>query len=289
MLLKTVQKIINDLRENRHIFGIMNDDELKRSRTSLAKTSEELEQALHEINEELDIARRVQKAFLPQDTFMIPGVDICALYSPSGRLGGDLYDIIPLDDHRTAILLLDVAGHGISAALISVMAKLSFDRHIRIGLDPPEIFQRVNSELIRYMPPDRFVTAFLGCIDTATKEFTFSRAANPAALLCRARTRSCEFLSTGGTFIGMFPEVRFEQKTVSVSQGDKLVLYTDGLIECVDEKGEPFGKVRLEKCILDSRDSDADETTVRLLKEVRSFTAGRPQSDDITLAVLTVL
>jgi sigma-B regulation protein RsbU (phosphoserine phosphatase) len=138
------------------------------------------------------------------------------------------------------------------------------------------------------MPPDRFVTAFLGFIDTTAKEFTFSRAATPAALLCRAQTRSCEFLSTGGTFIGMFPEIRFEQKTVSVAPGDKLVVHTDGLTECVNEKGEQFGKARLEKFILDSLDSDPDETTAGILKEVHIYSEGRQQSDDITLVVCTV-
>jgi serine phosphatase RsbU (regulator of sigma subunit) len=204
-------------------------------------------------------------------------------------MGGDLYDIIPLDDHRTALVVLDVAGHGISAALISVMAKLSFDRHVRIGLGPHEILQHVNNEIVRYMPLDRFVTAFLGIIDTTAKEFTFSRAGNPAALLCRMQTRLCESLSTGGTFVGMFPEVHFEQKTVSVNRGDKLVLYTDGLIECVNEKGERFGKARLEKCVLDSLDSDADETTARIIREVHAQTPAQPQTDDITLVVLTVL
>jgi serine phosphatase RsbU (regulator of sigma subunit) len=264
-------------------------DELNKSRESLAATKKELEMTLRSINDELETARRVQKAFLPQDSFSIPGVEICTIFSPTGSIGGDLYDIIPLDDHRTAILLLDVAGHGIPAALISAMAKLSFARHIRKGIDPQEIFQRVNNELIHYMPPERFVTAFLGFIDTALMEFTHSRAANPAALLCHAKTRSGEFLTTGGTFIGMFPDARFEQKTVSVAPGDKLVIYTDGLIECTNEKDEQFGKARLEKSILDSLDSDAGETTAELLKEVRAHTAGLPQSDDITLVVLAIL
>jgi serine phosphatase RsbU (regulator of sigma subunit) len=264
-------------------------DELKKSRESLAATKEELEIALQSINEEIEMARRVQKSFLPQDTCTVPGADICCLYSPSGRVGGDLYDIIPIDDHRTAILLLDVAGHGIPAALISAMAKLSFARHIRKGIEPREIFQRVNSELTNYMPPERFVTSFLGIFDATSKEFIHARAANPPALLCHAQTCLCEFLSTTGTFIGMFPDVPFEQKTISLASGDKLIMYTDGLIECVNEKGDLFGRPRLETFVRGSMDLDADDTTAELLKAVRTHTAGLPQSDDITLAVMTIL
>jgi two-component system sensor histidine kinase ChiS len=263
-------------------------DELKRSRESLAATKIELEDALHNINEELDTARRVQRAFLPQDTCTIEGAEICALYSPTGRVGGDLYDIIPLDDHRTAILMVDVAGHGVPAALISAMAKLSFARHIRKGIGPKEIFLRVNSELIHYMPPERFVTAFLGFLDTDAMTFTHARAAIPPAILFHKQTLSCEFLSAGGTFIGMFPEIRFDEKTVSVASGDKLVMFTDGLTECINEKGEMFGKSRLEKCIIDSADLDVDETTAAILREVRLFTGGSPQSDDITLVIICI-
>jgi two-component system sensor histidine kinase ChiS len=263
-------------------------DELKRSRESLAATKKELEEAFHSINEELETARRVQKSFLPQDTYNIQGVDICALYSPTGRVGGDLYDIIPLDDHRTAVLLVDVAGHGIPAALISAMAKLSFARHILKDIEPKEIFKSVNTELLHYMPPERFVTAFLGFLDTASMKFTHARAALPPAILYHDRTRTCELLSAGGTFIGMFPEIKFEQKSVSVAPGDKLVMYTDGLTECVNEKGEMFGKPRLEKCICDSAGLDVDETSASILKEIRLFTGGSPQIDDITLVIIGI-
>jgi len=263
-------------------------DELTKSRESLAATKHELEEALQSINEELETARKVQKSFLPQDSCAVAGANVCCLYSPSGRVGGDLYDIIPLDDHRTAILLLDVAGHGIPASLISAMAKLSFARHIRKGIEPREIFRLVNSELINYMPPERFVTAFLGILDTASKEFTHARAANPPALVCRAQTRQCEFLSTGGSFIGMFPGIQFEQRTITVEPGDKLVMYTDGLIECVNGRGDMFGKQRLEKIVSGSMVSDADGTVATLVKEVQKFTEGSPQGDDITLAVVRI-
>jgi serine phosphatase RsbU (regulator of sigma subunit) len=263
-------------------------DELGKSRESLAATKVELEQALQNINEELETARKVQKSFLPQDTYSVSGASVCCLYSPCGKVGGDLYDIIPIDDHRTAILLLDVAGHGVPAALISAMAKLSFARHIRKDIEPMEIFKRVNSELLHYMPPERFVTAFLGILDTSSKVFTHARAALPPAILYHAQEHSCEYLSTGGTFIGMFPDVRFEQKIAAVAPGDKLVMYTDGIIECVDQHGGMFGKQGLEKCVLDSVDSDVDETSASILEHVRAHTDARPQSDDITLVIVGV-
>ncbi len=264
-------------------------DELKKSRESLAATKEELEEALSNINAELETARRVQKSFLPQDTFKIKSVNINSQYLPSGRVGGDLYDIVPLDDHRTAVLLVDVAGHGVPAALISAMAKLSFSRHIYKGISPQEIFHRVNNELIHYMPPERFVTAILGIVDTQNMEFTHVRAANPPALLFHKETNKCDYLTTTGTFIGLFPDVPFEQKSAPIRPGDKIVLYTDGLIECINNQGKQFGKIKLENAVLGISSLNAKDFNLEIINKIQNYTTGLPQSDDITMVTIELL
>jgi serine phosphatase RsbU (regulator of sigma subunit) len=223
---------------------------------------------------------------LPQDTFKINGLAINAQYLPTGRVGGDLYDIVPLDDHRTAVLLVDVAGHGVPAALISAMAKLSFSRHIHKGISPQEIFQCVNNELVHYMPPERFVTAILGIIDTQNMEFTYVRAANPPALLCHKETNICDYLATTGTFIGLFPDVQFEQKSEPIRRGDKIVMFTDGLIECTDDQGKQFGKIKLENTVSSISSLNAKEFNLEIINRIKNYTTGLPQSDDVTMVTV---
>jgi serine phosphatase RsbU (regulator of sigma subunit) len=262
-------------------------DELSRSRQSLQATTVKLEMALRSINEELQTAKLVQKALLPQDISTLPGVAVGAIYVPCGTVGGDLYDVIPIDDMKTAFLLLDVAGHGVPAALIAAMAKLSFARNIKKGLSPRNIFERVNAELIHYLPPERFVTAILAIFDAQTRSFSLARAGNPPAMFLKAASTTVEHLSTTGTFIGVFPEGKFGQMDIVLNPGDKVLLYTDGLTECTNTEEKQLGRPQLSEMFLKTRASPPDETAVRLLKHAQAFVGNAPQRDDITLLVLT--
>jgi serine phosphatase RsbU (regulator of sigma subunit) len=263
-------------------------DELQKSRQSLQATTLELEKALQSIHQELETAKIVQKAFLPQDIYSIPGVEIGVMFVPCGTVGGDLYDVIPIDDSQTAFLLLDVAGHGIPAALIAAMAKLSFARNIKKGLSPKEIFQIVNKELINYLPSERFITAILCVFDASSKQLSLARAGNPPALLLRASSNTVEQLTPPGTFIGVFPDGKFEQIDLPLSSGDRLLLYTDGLVECTDSSDKQFGRTRLSELFLQTRTTPADETTVHILMKTKAYVGDGPQQDDITFLVLEI-
>ncbi len=264
-------------------------DELKRSRQSLRTTTAQLKSALRGINLELQTAKMVQKAFLPQDISSFPGVSVGAQYAPCGSVGGDLYDAIQVDENKTAFLLLDVAGHGVPAALIAAMARLSFARNTKKGLHPREIFERVNAELINYLPPEKFVSAILGIFDAETMRFSLARAGNPPGLLLGNSAVDVDQLSTSGTFIGVFPDGKFGQMEITLHKGDRIILYTDGLIECTDPEESQFGKSRLSRAVLETRLLSPEETVARLLGMTTSFVGDAPQRDDITLLVLDIL
>jgi sigma-B regulation protein RsbU (phosphoserine phosphatase) len=263
-------------------------DELENSHQSLRTTKEELERALKSIRQELETAKLVQKAFLPQDISSLPGIEVAAMYVPCGSVGGDLYDVISLDDTRTAFMLLDVAGHGIPAALISAMAKLSFARNIKRWSSPMEIFEHVNAELVSHLPPERFITAIVGIFDASTKEFALARAGNPPAMLFHADTAAVDNLMTSGTFIGVFPHGKFEQVRIKLNPGDKLLLYTDGLVECMNEAELQFGRSHLTDIFIQCRNATPEETAAKILSAAKDFVGGQPYYDDMTFLVLKI-
>jgi sigma-B regulation protein RsbU (phosphoserine phosphatase) len=263
-------------------------EQLRSSRDSLHATKEKLEEALNNINEELETAKMVQKSFLPNRIGVTPGLELAATFLPSGSIGGDLYDIIKIDENRLALLLFDVCGHGVPAALISAMAKVSFARQILQTGAPDQILREVNNELVSFMPNERYLTAFLGIFDIAKRQFLFSRAGHPPAILVRRSTNAVEYLSCKGAFVGLYPDARYDCASVALEQGDTIVLYTDGIIESMAGSGDRFGKDRLATALIQSSGADPSDTITTLIAEWNAFVGNEPQADDITLLVARV-
>jgi phosphoserine phosphatase RsbU/P len=263
-------------------------EQLRASRDSLNATNIKFEEALKSINEELETAKMVQKSLLPNRIGAMPGVELAATFLPSGSIGGDLYDIVKIDENHIAFLIFDVCGHGVPAALISAMAKVSFARHIVSAGSPDLILQQVNNELVSFMPNERFLTAFLGILDTSKRQFVYARAGHPPAVLLRQASRSVEYLTCKGAFIGLYPDARYDNGLVELDPGDSLLLYTDGLIESLSENGGRFGKDRLEKALLLSVDSDPSDMTTTIISEWNLFVGNQPQSDDVTFLIARI-
>jgi sigma-B regulation protein RsbU (phosphoserine phosphatase) len=265
-------------------------DELHTSRQALRQTTEKLQVALHGINQELETAKLVQKAFLPHDISCFPGVSVDALYAPCGSVGGDFYDVVPVDENITAFLLLDVAGHGVPAALIAAMAKLSFSRNIKKGLSPAEVFERVNTELMGYLPPERFIASILAIFNARNGSLSLSRAGNPPAMILRGTSGVIEHVTTTGTFVGIFPDGRFGETSTKLDAGDKLLLYSDGLTECCNMEDRQLGGKGLSKLFLSTKENlTPPETTKSLMAGALAFAGKAPQRDDITILVATRL
>jgi phosphoserine phosphatase RsbU/P len=262
-------------------------EQLRASRDSLRQTTQQLEAALASINEELETARRMQKSLLPQTVDTFRGVEFSGVYLPCGMVGGDMYDVVKVDDTHVAFLIIDVCGHGVPAALITAMAKISFTRCILKELSPKSIFMQVNAELFHFMPEGRYVTAFLAILDLEKKELVFSRAGHPPALLSRGP--DIEYLSTGAPLIGCFADSQFEEATTPVATGDAIALYTDGIVESVNAANDRYPMLMMENVMRGAREKPAAAVSAAIIDSFRKFSGTGPQADDVTVMVVKIL
>jgi serine phosphatase RsbU (regulator of sigma subunit) len=263
-------------------------EQLRTSRDSLFMTTQKLEKTLAEIHEEMETAQLVQKSLLPQNLAAIAGIDCAATYMPSGMVGGDLYDIVQIDNDSIGILILDVCGHGVPAALIATMAKISFTRNIYKYQSPRVIFTQVNGELSDFMPDCRYVTAFLAIVDLTAHTISFSRAGHPPALLYDSALGTIRYLSTPAPLIGCFYDSKFEEAKSQITKGDVLVFYTDGLAECENAAGVRFNMLDLEN-VVSSRHQETASQILRAIELMLSgFREGAGQADDITIVVAKI-
>jgi phosphoserine phosphatase RsbU/P len=264
-------------------------EELRASRDSHRTTSLQLEKALKSINEELETARRMQKSLLPQAMETMPGFECSAVFLPTGFIGGDLYDVVQIDDTHVAFLVIDVCGHGVPAALISAMAKVSFARYLPKNPSPMAVFSQVNAELCGFMPEGRYITGFLAVLDVKKKELVFSRAGHPPAARASAHRGAVDYLSTGAPLIGAFTDSEFEEASARVETGDVIVFYTDGLMESVNAENERYPMQEMEKIMLGAGKKSSEAIGKAIISSLHKFTGKAAQSDDITVLVVKIL
>jgi serine phosphatase RsbU (regulator of sigma subunit) len=265
------------------------EKELRQSHQMEREAREKLEEAMAAIDMELEMARKVQESMLPKDVGSIKGLTISAGYFPCGRVGGDLYDIIKINEHKTCFLMFDVVGHGVPAALISAMAKVSFSKNITLFQSPGEIMERVNMEIVNLFEEKRHITAFLGIYDAATKELSFVKAGHPSPLVVHANKNEIDHLTSSGLPLGMFPDIRYTAVTTGVCPGDTLVVYTDGLTECCNSDDKTFGRKGLEEVLRNlPKESAPDDYLGALIKAQLIFSRGAAKMDDITVLVIKI-
>jgi len=240
------------------------------------------------LEEQLDVARDIQRSLLPRSSPRIPGHTLAGRAIPSSAVGGDYFDFLPLADGRWAIIVADVSGHGVPAGLIMA----GFRAEVRAGLrrddDPCAVLAEVNRVLCGELEPDRFVTAFLAVYSPDSGGLVFSNAGHEAGLLVRGDGR-VERLTEGGMLLGVFPDADFRRAMVPVGKGDRLLLYTDGL----SDAGDPWGGVLAESGILrllrsiESGTPEPEAIPALLLERAEREAAVPPdEADDRTLVLL---
>jgi sigma-B regulation protein RsbU (phosphoserine phosphatase) len=239
---------------------------------------------------ELRVAQEIQRGMVPKDFENLRSglpIDVHALLEPAKEVGGDLYDVFPLGDGRVCIVLGDVSGKGIPAALfMAVTATLlrSTARHVQ---RPEEILSHVNEELSRDNPTSMFVTLFCAVLDTRTGLVSYASGGHTSPVLVRPG-HPPQLLADGqgtGTLIGIQPGLVFEPREVHLQSGDSLFLYTDGVTEAFDPDHACFGEERLLLALREVAPTSR-EMVERVLAAVRKFARGAPQSDDIALLAL---
>lgn len=235
---------------------------------------------------ELQVAREIQKSLLPTLLPPIPGFEVAASSEACFSVGGDLFDVIALDDARFAIVLADVSGKGTPASLIMAFAHAAF-RSLANSLPPVALMARV-SELIRNANKShRYATCFYAELDPSTRRMIYVNAGHqPPAIVRGEQTID---LKVGGSVLGLLPGTTFEQGEVTLEPGDVLALYSDGLSEALSPTEDEFGPEGVLACVRALRGKPASEILRLLDQTLFEFAAGRPFADDRTALILKAL
>jgi len=234
---------------------------------------------------ELEQAREIQQNLLPKQIPQVNGFEIAGTWEPARVVGGDYYDVIRLSDNKLAICIADVAGKGISAALLMANVQAAVRAFATDSASPSEVCRRLNSVLCTNTATSKFVTLFYGVLDAGQQNLRYTNAGHlPPIVTCTDGT--VVRLENSGALLGVFPEWTYHDSTVRLGAGDTLLLFTDGITEASCDQGEEFGESRLVSTMLEQPRSSAGDLQKRVLQHVKEFCNSR-LSDDATLVVIS--
>ncbi|NQT95602.1 MAG: SpoIIE family protein phosphatase [Candidatus Omnitrophica bacterium] len=240
------------------------------------------------IEKELDIAQRIQKSFLKETAPEREGLDIAVLMTAAKSVGGDLYDFVEIDDKRQGLMVGDVSGKGVPAALFMAMTVSDFRFHAKTEEEPIKLVTKLNDQISTESTSGLFVTLTYMMIDTQAKTLSIVDAGHLPVVHARKDQETLLITATGGMALGIMDGVEFTKHEVRVSPGDVFVLYTDGVTEARNTKKEEYGEDRLKDVVTSCKDLTAKEITDKVYKEILKFRGRAPQHDDITIMVLKI-
>ncbi|GAG93539.1 unnamed protein product, partial [marine sediment metagenome] len=206
------------------------------------------EEEVRHLETELELAQSVQKALLPQKVPNIPGLEIAAFSRPAQIVGGDYFDFIEFGTGTHCLAIADVAGHGVSASLYMASIQAMLRAIVPVNHSPAEVLRQMHKLFIHNIRFTTFVTFFVGAFDPTTKTLTYCNAGHNPPMVLQKRNNGkgpIVWLNPTGAAIGLVEEAEFGEKTLSLHEGDLLVMYTDGATEAVDPQNEEFGSERL--------------------------------------------
>jgi phosphoserine phosphatase RsbU/P len=244
------------------------------------------------LQSELDIAREVQRQLFPQTVPKVPGLDLFGVCRAAQSVSGDYYDFLPLDEHRMALVLGDVSGKGISAALLMAAIQSALRAQFYDGatdghspaldhLSPARVVDRLNRQLYANTPEEKYVTFFFAIYDDRTRKLIYTNAGHLPPLLFRAG--KVDYLRIGGTVVGLFPSPAYEVGEVTLEAGDLLLAYTDGITEPENSYGEEFGEARLVEVVGSMLNAREEALVAEIYRRVNDWTGSPELQDDMTL------
>ncbi|MFH1490338.1 MAG: SpoIIE family protein phosphatase [Pseudomonadota bacterium] len=245
--------------------------------------------AKERIESELKVAHDIQMGILPKTFPPFPEreeFDIFAFLEPAREVGGDLYDFFFMDEDHLCFTVGDVSDKGVPAALFMAVTKTLIKAKTTRGLTPEVVLTRVNQDLSLDNPSMMFVTLFLGILDTRSGEVVYCNGGHNPPYLIRSNGRIHPMESTHGMALGVEESFTYRSGKVTVEGGDTIFLYTDGVTEAMNEKKELFSEKRMEEKLRTLKEKPVESVIAGVMEEVRSFSEGVPQSDDITMMVL---
>jgi sigma-B regulation protein RsbU (phosphoserine phosphatase) len=238
------------------------------------------------LEHELDLAREIQKSFLPECCPVVPGYQLAAAWRSARRVGGDFYDFMLLSNGNVGMAIADVADKGVPAALFMALSRTLVRATSMSGRMPADALRRTNTLIMSDARSDLFVTVFYGLLHPRSGSFTYANAGHNPPLWLNIRSGKIQRLHQHGMALGVIPEVPLSEHAIQIDPGDVLALYTDGVTEALNIDGEEFGVERLEQVMQANADYSADEIVAAIEAAVDEFVGNEPPFDDFTLVVM---
>jgi sigma-B regulation protein RsbU (phosphoserine phosphatase) len=247
------------------------------------------ERRLLSIETELETARQIQTSILPARVPQFESLNIAVSYHPMTAVAGDFYQFVRPDDHHLGILVADVCGHGVPAALISSMIKVAMNSVAGCANDPAQVLGGLN-RILSHEAPGQFASAAYLWIDSEKHTARYSAAGHPPLLCWRHAKGEIQRVESNGLLFGINSDSKYPVCTMPAESSDRLLLYTDGVTEPENSAGEAFGERQLERVVRKNRLQPASELSWQLLSELEKWrTPAVTQQDDITLIVVEVV
>ncbi|MCG6892976.1 MAG: SpoIIE family protein phosphatase [Desulfobacteraceae bacterium] len=286
-----IKRVLKNLR---HIDEIAIQD-LRKKNVALKKAYEDLQVAQaklvdkQRLERELELAAELQRSLLPGELPQYPDYRFAGYLKPAHKVGGDLFDVIQLDDRHVGLLVADVADKGIQAAMFMAVTRTLFYTEGRRSLSPSTVAEAVHMSMMDVAHSfNVFVTAFYGVLNRRKRELTYVRAGHDAPYWVRSK-KTLERLMGEGRFLGMWEGLQLPEYKIRLEKGDRLVLFSDGVTDATTVEGEQYGTNRLEALLIDSMDREAPDLVQRIVAEVEAFQGDAGAFDDLTLLVTDVL
>lgn len=239
------------------------------------------------IKKELSVAADIQKKIIPEKLPRIEGYDLAGINIPSKEVGGDYYDCFAIDDEKFAFVMADVAGKGVPASLLVSTLNASLYAYISMNMPLNELAEKLNKIIYKSSPSDKFITFMVGILEPKSGKFSFVNAGHNPGFILR-NDNSLYKLEAGGIPLGMMDAgIPFEANETVLNSGEKLLLYTDGIPEAMNEESEEYSDEKLELFFSRFNHTTADYFISNMIHEIKNYAGSAPQSDDITILYLS--
>lgn len=238
------------------------------------------------IDTEVEITAKLQKSVLPQTFPDFPGIDFAVEYKSKKKVGGDFYDFLKLDKNQFMGLVADISGKGIPSSVFMSICRSILKMSMEEEISPKRIFYKANKHIYENSGEGMFATAFLFKLDTVSKKITYSDAGHLEQYHYSFKKEKICVLDVKSKPLGILQNIRFEEKTVNYEKKDVIVLFTDGLLEATNKKGEEFGEDRIMETIKENHSLKAESIKRKIIQAVKSFTKKNEYDDDFTLLII---
>jgi sigma-B regulation protein RsbU (phosphoserine phosphatase) len=271
-----------------------------RSRDEIGRLTDSFNRMAHDLNEnqkqlvererwrkELEMSRRIQEELLPKRALQAGTVEVKGVSIPAREVGGDFFNYFPLSHGELAILVGDVSGKGVAAALLMANLQATLQARLPLVADLAQLAIQIDQEISASTPPEVYLTLFMSVLNPEKHELRYVNAGHHTQFALHP-SGEIERLASTGRPLGLLPGGGYEERRIKLSQGDSLFLYTDGLVEAEDAAGREFGQQRLESLLLEARTSGINEFLARVETENREFRGAVEAADDATMLVLKI-